>query len=153
MRLLFRADPLLMGGTIALLYRQLGKIRPFYLMLPLIGSLLFLFSAPEFAVIALYFLTGMLCGCVLLIAQAVPIIKAALSLRPLAYLGKISYGIYVYHLLGLGVAGKVFPASMVTTSVAGLVLTILASMASYHLYEARFLRLKRKFTVVESRPI
>jgi peptidoglycan/LPS O-acetylase OafA/YrhL len=69
-----------------------------------------------------------------------------------AYLGRISYGLYVYHLAALYVAEKLFPASIRTVAFA-FALTVAASIVSYHLLEAPFLRLKERFTHVRSRPV
>ena len=69
-----------------------------------------------------------------------------------AYLGRISYGLYVYHLAALYVTEKLFPASMKTAAL-GFALTVAVSVVSYHLLEAPFLRLKERFTHVRSRPV
>lgn len=75
------------------------------------------------------------------------------------WLGKISYGLYVWHLLCLnlttawllrpfGVA-RWYGLKFVTV----LIVTILVSALSYYLYEQWFLRLKRRYTYVENRPV
>jgi peptidoglycan/LPS O-acetylase OafA/YrhL len=81
----------------------------------------------------------------------------------LAYLGKISYGLYVYHLLGINYAAKIasivkiFPRRMggypLSVFVVGIILTVAVSMLSYQWLEKPFLRLKARFTSIESRPI
>jgi peptidoglycan/LPS O-acetylase OafA/YrhL len=76
----------------------------------------------------------------------------------LIYLGKISYGIYVYHLLGLLISHHLFGAY--TQGAAGylvywftaLGLTILFAVLSYWILETPFLHLKNRFTYVSSRP-
>jgi peptidoglycan/LPS O-acetylase OafA/YrhL len=80
--------------------------------------------------------------------------------RVLIYLGRISYGLYVYHgisiafaevvmtRLGLGPRGGLLPFSVMG---AGLTLTLAA--ASYRWIETPFLRLKSRYTRVASRPI
>jgi len=90
-------------------------------------------------------------------------IKNLLQTRLLTYLGKISYGLYVYHLLAINYAAQftldlgissdrliVYPKIVFGM---GLCITILVSAASYQLLEKPFLRLKAKFTSIESRPI
>lgn len=74
--------------------------------------------------------------------------------QPLVYLGKISYGLYVFHAMALELSEHFLlrygrPASLL----AGLVLTTAVAAASYHFFEARFLRLKERFEVVQSRPV
>jgi peptidoglycan/LPS O-acetylase OafA/YrhL len=85
--------------------------------------------------------------------------------KPLVYLGKISYGLYVFHVLaidcvraalarlGLGSGGSL--ASMAVRNLlvmaVGLAATILMAMASYRFLELPFLKLKERFTFVQSR--
>ncbi|HEY0468410.1 MAG TPA: acyltransferase [Polyangiaceae bacterium] len=60
--------------------------------------------------------------------------------RPLRYLGKISYGLYVFHYPVLSVLKKVVPRAPLLTQVlleAGL--TLLLATLSYYLWEKRFL--------------
>jgi len=86
--------------------------------------------------------------------------------RPLAFLGKISFGLYVWHLLGMRLASEYVLPSIVPFLrrtpieirwVAGvlstLAVTVSLAVASYYLFERPFLRLKKRFTLVESRPI
>jgi peptidoglycan/LPS O-acetylase OafA/YrhL len=80
------------------------------------------------------------------------------QLKMLPYLGKISYGLYVYHLpvviIATGIAQKIMNkhTSIFVTCVA-LPTTILISTFSYRYIETPFLRLKEGFTVVKSRGI
>jgi peptidoglycan/LPS O-acetylase OafA/YrhL len=83
--------------------------------------------------------------------------------KPLTYLGKISYGLYVYHVLWLGVAGHLtdrFAAgrlSPVTSHLCAMSLALPATSVSgtlsYRYLESPFLRLKKRFTVILSRPV
>jgi peptidoglycan/LPS O-acetylase OafA/YrhL len=82
--------------------------------------------------------------------------------KNLGYLGKISYGLYVFHFVGLELAHNltnvyiseerllVYPSTVLLLS---LVITIAISMASYQFLERPFLRLKERFTFIKSRPI
>jgi peptidoglycan/LPS O-acetylase OafA/YrhL len=82
-----------------------------------------------------------------------------LSWRPLVYLGKISYGLYVYHVLALSLVGRALggkagtPFRFLVYWWGGLLLTIALAGVSYRWLETPFLRLKEKFTVVKSRPV
>ena len=78
--------------------------------------------------------------------------------RSLLYLGKISYGLYVYHALGNFLSGKLLPVHSTFTQLAlrptvALGITILLASASYAVLERPFLNLKKRFTRVESRPV
>ncbi len=75
---------------------------------------------------------------------------------PLLYLGKISFGIYVFHNLALG---AVFSNPdrfhfLFQNQVAGLAVaystTVAAAMLSYKFFELPFLRLKKRFEVVRA---
>jgi peptidoglycan/LPS O-acetylase OafA/YrhL len=74
--------------------------------------------------------------------------------KALIYAGKISYGLYVYHYAAIKAVNIVRPAAgFLTTFAAAFVLTAAAAVLSYELFERHFLQLKRRFTVVESRPV
>jgi peptidoglycan/LPS O-acetylase OafA/YrhL len=77
-----------------------------------------------------------------------------IACAPLAYLGQISYGLYLYHELAQHLVWRVLLTSLPFQSVfakyairltcyAGV--SLLLAGLSYHLYELRFLRLKDKF--------
>lgn len=71
---------------------------------------------------------------------------------PLVYLGKISYGLYVYHSLMVEVATKVFIHSRVLVALSAFGATVAAAALSYQLLERPFLRLKHRFEHIRSRP-
>jgi peptidoglycan/LPS O-acetylase OafA/YrhL len=75
--------------------------------------------------------------------------------RVLVYFGKISYGLYVFHLMFVmifQVPTTAAPAARVARIAAALLATMVTAAASYHFLERPFLRLKERFTRVESRP-
>jgi peptidoglycan/LPS O-acetylase OafA/YrhL len=83
-----------------------------------------------------------------------------------AYLGRISYGLYVFHMLALTIIvlqlyhhgfyqGEVIPMFSMLKSTAFAVilsLTILLAWLSYTFLETPFLKLKKKFTYIPSAP-
>ncbi|HWA08479.1 MAG TPA: acyltransferase [Opitutaceae bacterium] len=69
--------------------------------------------------------------------------------RPLAYLGRISYGLYVFHTLALAITHRL-PGPPLLALGAAFSLTILLAALSFHFFESPFLRLKRRFAVVQS---
>jgi len=71
----------------------------------------------------------------------------------LVSLGRMSYGLYVFHMVGLVAAGLVFPAFSVSGALSGLAITVLLAAVSYRWLETPFLRLKQRFTYVDSRPV
>ncbi|MDR3617257.1 MAG: acyltransferase [Candidatus Obscuribacterales bacterium] len=79
--------------------------------------------------------------------------------RPLTYFGKISYGIYMLHPLVICLVVKALSMTKIPVSntffgvlmcLSIIILTLLASSASYELFERRFLNIKRKYMVIES---
>jgi peptidoglycan/LPS O-acetylase OafA/YrhL len=81
-----------------------------------------------------------------------------LSKSVLVYLGKISYGLYVYHVLGLMVSDYAVPHAdsglsryLVRDAIA-LSLTIVFAATSFRWLEKPFLGVKQRFTHVLSRP-
>lgn len=87
---------------------------------------------------------------------------AVFGCRPVAWLGKISYGLYVYHrlviyLYGVAVAPRLpaaVPASVrpFVDLASMLLLTIAVAAVSYYGYERGFLRFKARFARIASRP-
>jgi peptidoglycan/LPS O-acetylase OafA/YrhL len=73
----------------------------------------------------------------------------------LAYLGRISYGLYVFHWMFveiLGVPSAHAPIDRSVRAMVALLATIATAACSYHFFEKPFLRLKEKFARVKSRP-
>jgi peptidoglycan/LPS O-acetylase OafA/YrhL len=90
---------------------------------------------------------------------------AWLSIKPLRYLGKISYGLYVFHDIGIQLAKAIVTwlvshnVSVVSSwqwiaiSTSAFVITLALAAASYRFLESPFLRLKRRFETVRTRPV
>jgi peptidoglycan/LPS O-acetylase OafA/YrhL len=85
-----------------------------------------------------------------------------LARAPLVWLGRLTYGLYVYHLLGLKLSNLIVDsyrakhpivspaAHMVSRWGIALALTILIAFLSYRFFEGPFLRLKNRFSRVRS---
>ncbi|HEY1212371.1 MAG TPA: hypothetical protein VGE93_01940, partial [Bryobacteraceae bacterium] len=74
--------------------------------------------------------------------------------KPLVYLGRISYGLYVFAPFAgflLDLAPRSFSFSLGTYTCANLALAIALATVSYYLLERPFLRLKSRFEFVYSR--
>lgn len=99
-------------------------------------------------------------GCLLLSAIARSGIGPLLSSKPIVFLGKISFGLYVYHLLPITLEERFaeIGTRLGKTPLAWLVIllivfaaTVSLSTLSYYGYERRFLRLKERYEQVKSR--
>jgi peptidoglycan/LPS O-acetylase OafA/YrhL len=106
----------------------------------------------------------MMIGYVLISLGCAAVLKGCCILGPyhmpkrVAYLGKISYGLYVYHVLAIWFTVACCYALhglnlLFVSSGIALLLTIVAAILSYTYLETPFLRLKRRFEIVHSRPI
>jgi peptidoglycan/LPS O-acetylase OafA/YrhL len=110
-----------------------------------------------------YLLVGAGVSCLILAALGGGLgpISRLLTNPMLRYLGKISYGLYVYHLVGRALAinivnvfvtperALVYP---IVVLIVTLLVTVLISMLSYEILEKAFLKMKERFTLVYSRP-
>jgi peptidoglycan/LPS O-acetylase OafA/YrhL len=78
------------------------------------------------------------------------------AFRGLVYLGRISYGLYVFHsifIMMLGVVSAHDPGARGARTALAFLATVATAAVSYHLLERPFLRLKQAYTRVESRPV
>ena len=74
--------------------------------------------------------------------------------RPIVYLGKISYGLYVFHTTAIYVAERHLRMFRHSERMAlSLAMSIVAAALSYRYIESPFLRLKERFEIVHSRPV
>jgi peptidoglycan/LPS O-acetylase OafA/YrhL len=86
-------------------------------------------------------------------------LRTALSYSRIVWLGKISYGLYMYHEIALWARSHLygllpwFANKDELLAIGALALTIGLAALSYYAYERRFLELKRAWTRVPSRPV
>jgi peptidoglycan/LPS O-acetylase OafA/YrhL len=99
-----------------------------------------------------------LSSCLFIAASLRPRIDLAQQalVRPVLYLGKISYGLYVFHLMFimlLGVGAAQTPGRRALLICVALLCSVAAAATSYHILERPFLALKARFTHIASRPL
>ena len=75
------------------------------------------------------------------------LVRKLLRWRPIAYLGLISYGIYIWHELWITeyryyTGGQLFHQSFLKMTIIDVVLTVATASLSYYLVERPFLKLK-----------
>lgn len=169
---LCRADSLLLGGALALLYRSRYWVRtlrlaPFGFIAAtgiVILSVSILGLDPHASRFGMFWIEGfrytiLALGFGCLIACALNPSSVGLwffELAPLRFFGKYSYGIYVLHVIFLSFLDHYFRShlfaithskllAVVGSGLLSLVIGVVAAFLSYHLYEKRFLRMKRYF--------
>ena len=168
-----RADSLMLGGTLAMLYRssqwqRVQRVAPWgfwgatVMMLAYILALQPLLAAHgfygplwgngvQYAVLAVGF------ACLIAWSlRAGSVCSWFFQLEWMRFLGKYSYGLYVLHVLVLSIMNLPLRAALlgvthsklvavVGAGVTSLAVSIVAAYASYHLYEKPFLNLKHRF--------
>jgi peptidoglycan/LPS O-acetylase OafA/YrhL len=107
-------------------------------------------------------------GCVMLVAASLGVSSKLLPGWAI-YLGRISFGLYVYHDFSIFIVNRIpissvlnqanliYPLyaflSAVLTIGLPLGLTLLAAALSYRYFETPFLKMKKRHSVIESQPI
>lgn len=97
----------------------------------------------------------MACIALILSTLGMQMTPGTLLVTTFAYLGRISYGLYVFHwmfIASLGVPLAHEPFARVSRAVAALIVTIATAAGSYHFLEKPFLQWKEKFARIKSRP-
>jgi peptidoglycan/LPS O-acetylase OafA/YrhL len=148
---------MLIGSLVAILLNTQAGFSVFYRMLghamsPVValGALLFYLQfGPEFLIgwtnaamhgIMVLFLVS-------LVIRERHVMSGVLQLRPMARLGEISYGLYLYHLFGLHFANEaagIFGLGMWSTTALFVIFSVIISEISFRTYERYFLSLKDK---------
>ena len=95
-------------------------------------------------------------GCLLIIQGMLGIAPRHLPSWAI-WLGRISFGLYVFHEIAIRIAFRLFPGHNYIRSilcmVASLGLTVLFATLSYYFWEKPFLRIKERFELIRSRPV
>jgi peptidoglycan/LPS O-acetylase OafA/YrhL len=72
---------------------------------------------------------------------------------PIVFLGKISYGLYVWHLMFIVAFRHLAPGNVMVIVPAAFISTVALSILSYHFFELPFLKMKSQFTHVFNKPV
>lgn len=163
---LVRLDPLAVGAATAILLHgrkiQKAAFRPFLLRrfaCAAAGAILWVTAGHFYAMTRVFMVLGfpaIAAGAWLIF---ISILECGLAPLWLRYLGKISYGLYVFHSLCLYLAARLlggYPRTLwqfVVFWCLGLALTIGLAALSYKFLESPFLRLKERFAYITSRPV
>lgn len=104
--------------------------------------LIYLFTAAGFSFIVLFLING-----------RQTLMHLLLTNKIVTYLGKISFGLYVFHVGCLEYIQQWFGTSLyklgVFSFLPALILTVALSVVSYELWEKRFLRLKTRYSTIK----
>lgn len=95
-----------------------------------------------------YFFSGVLSTLLISISSKAenPIFSKLLTLPIFVYLGKISYGLYIFHLIGNLIIGEILQSSeILILFLAGLCMTFFLASLSYNLIEKHFIVARVKY--------
>ena len=166
--LLLRPDSILLGMGLALIAPHV-RAHTIVAALALVGSTVVFFSLPNVYVIGgstilLFPAAAIMCSALLWLTLNVPPLTKVLGSSALVYLGKRSFGLYVFHLAAFAFGNRyVLPwlpwassdgrSSFYTQLLVTLAVTTVMAAISYRFFEAPFLRIKDKWATVLTRPV
>ncbi|MFL6603698.1 MAG: acyltransferase family protein [Steroidobacteraceae bacterium] len=159
---LAQLDPIACGALLAVLLerRQVRLSRLSRVALLLMGLATFTVAGRygDFVgVKALITFPAITAGCIALLLGTLgglPVAASGCIVQSAAYLGRISYGLYIFHFLFItffGVTSAHTPMQRLTRITAALLATVLTAAASYRYFEGPFLQLKARFARVKMR--
>ncbi|MFH6999049.1 acyltransferase family protein [Flavobacterium sp. FlaQc-57] len=93
------------------------------------------------------FLTTLGCSIFLVLSMKNGVCKKILNLRPIQFLGEISYSLYLLHFPVILIACSFFSGNIITVFCTSLFVTILLSYLSYKFIELPFISLGRKIVM------
>lgn len=154
----FNIDCMAIGGFFAIVLFQKNNLLKFLLNNYLFYSVLVLLIS--FLAMGIYVphihnqFYSLLFGIVILNFAANKKLSTLLENKPLVYLGKISYGIYMYHLIGIVLSIYLMKSINVSSNLAiyslSIGFTLLFASVSYEYFESIFLILKKRFSSISS---
>jgi peptidoglycan/LPS O-acetylase OafA/YrhL len=154
-------ESVIAGIMMAYYYNRLKNIPSLLLIVIFTASLCGIIMAPHVSISNILFLISYTCAglfsfsvVTLAINSQFKTLQKLLLLKPICYLGKISYGLYIFHLLSLLVVYHVKPTgNYYIDNFLGFVLCVISAMVSYEMFEKIFLKLKnRKYRLESTSP-
>lgn len=139
--------PLLLGGWIALSGTRIASVRP--AAFAVVAVTLMLFLAPPSSAPAAFLGVEQLAAvafALLVVSTPVPGGRLRFRASALVWVGRRSYGLYLYHLMVLFALTNAWPAAPASLrAVVGVVITVVLAASSFRWLEQPFLRGKRRF--------
>jgi peptidoglycan/LPS O-acetylase OafA/YrhL len=158
-----RADALLLGVAAAVFQqysasdrkdRLLDALAKFAIPLSAIflAAAVFSISSSRWMILAGYSLVTLYAAIIILLIcnDKVPMLSRCLEWRPLRYVGRISYGLYLWHFVVLNIMWHQLGADSLVLATLGLALTFACAALSYHLLERPALRMKARFSAIRA---
>ncbi len=154
----FNIDSIAIGSFFAVLFINKSPVLKYILNINLFYfisfiAILFLYLAVKIPYLHYQFYS-ILFGVIILNLAVNNKLKNVLEWNILNYLGKISYGIYMYHFMVLVpvliLVSKIKTANIILIYPLVLIITIIISSISYHYFENIFLKRKAKYALINS---
>jgi peptidoglycan/LPS O-acetylase OafA/YrhL len=147
---LFNIDCMAIGGLFALLLFEQRKrllnlfYHPYVQAITYALILILTFFPANYEIFSLFF------AIIILNLSSNPKSLINLQYKPLEYLGKISYGVYMYHIIVIVAVMKVLARFGLLNNLLiyplAILFTIAVSSLSYELFEKRFIKMKRRIS-------
>ncbi len=82
-------------------------------------------------------------------------INKLLAIKMFVWLGKISYGLYIWHILALEITDHLItnPNMRYISILLSFIITVILGYLSYRFYESKFLIIKDRFSLIRTRPV
>ncbi|MES2618323.1 MAG: acyltransferase [Bacteroidota bacterium] len=152
----FRIDCMAIGGLFAILLFKENKyiLNKFLFYIVIVIAIVLLIKGIYFPYYIHSVLYATLFGIIIVNFAANKKIKISLENRLLNYLGSISYGLYMYHPIGIIISIVIakslnFPSNWIIYPLS-FSITILMAGLSYKYFESFFLKFKPKFSIIKS---
>jgi peptidoglycan/LPS O-acetylase OafA/YrhL len=142
-------------------FADLKRIKSAIVLLILVASCIAIVILPGSGVIGvnlmlLYPAVGIFSGSVLVFTMnsSWPIFLKLVRFKPFLFLGKISFGLYVFHSFTIYLTGYIFfETNTYWQAIIAFLVTVIVASASYYILELRFLKMKSKYSIVPSKPV